>query len=125
MKKILCLLTICVSSIFAEEKLVKEELPRLEKAAELVGISGWINSGPLQLADLKGKVVLVDFWTYSCINCIRTFPYLIKWYDTYKDKNFLIIGVHSPEFGFEKSKKNVEAAVRRFGITYPVALDSE
>ncbi len=94
------------------------------KAPELVGIVQWINSQPLTLADLKGKVVLIDFWTYSCINCIRTLSYLKQWYDQYKDKGFVIVGVHTPEFEFEKKPQNVQDAVKRFGITYPVALDS-
>lgn len=94
------------------------------QAPELQGIQDWINSPPLKLEDLRGKVVLIDFWTYSCINCIRTFPYLKQWYETYKDKGFVIIGVHTPEFAFEKELKNVQDAVKRFGLTYPVALDN-
>jgi cytochrome c biogenesis protein CcdA/thiol-disulfide isomerase/thioredoxin len=93
-------------------------------APEFAGIEGWINSNPLTKADLKGKVVLVDFWTYSCINCIRTTPYLTKWYDTYKDQGFVIVGVHAPEFSFEKKRENVENAVKDKGIKYPVALDN-
>lgn len=86
--------------------------------------SQWINSAPLQLSQLKGKVVLIDFWTYSCINCIRTLPYLKAWYQKYHDKGFVIIGVHSPEFLFEHNIANVTAAVKRFGIKYPVVLDN-
>ncbi len=89
------------------------------------GISEWINSNPLSEADLKGKVVLVDFWTYSCINCIRTLPHLNEWHKKYKDNGLIILGVHSPEFDFEKKKENVEAAVKKYNIEYPVALDSE
>jgi cytochrome c biogenesis protein CcdA/thiol-disulfide isomerase/thioredoxin len=95
------------------------------KAPEIEGIASWINSDPQKLADLKGKVVLIDFWTYSCINCIRTQPYLKAWYDTYKDSGFEIIGVHAPEFAFEKNKANVEDAVKKAGLTYPVALDND
>lgn len=94
------------------------------QAPDFVGIVEWINSAPLSLADLRGKVVLVDFWTYSCINCVRTLPYLKKWYDDYKDKGFVIVGVHTPEFEFEKNSANVKDAVKRFGINYPVALDN-
>lgn len=94
-------------------------------APEIVGIAQWINSEPLSLHQLRGKVVLIDFWTYSCINCIRTLPYLKRWYDAYKDKGFVLIGVHTPEFEFEKNSANVKAAVKRFGMTYPVALDSD
>ena len=85
----------------------------------------WLNSQPLTMADLKGKVVLVDFWTYSCINCIRTLPYTTKWYDTYKDKGFVIIGVHTPEFSFEKDASNVEKAISQFNIHYPVVQDND
>src|SRR5581483_2266245 len=94
------------------------------KAPELVGITNWINSTPLSLEQLRGKVVLVDFWTYSCINCIRTLPYLTQWYQIYKNNGFEIIGVHSHEFAFEKNVDKVQSAVKKFGITYPVALDN-
>ena len=100
-------------------------LPNYGKAPDFVGIDHWINSPPLHLSDLKGKVVLVDFWTYSCINCIRTFPYLRKWYDTYHDKGFVIVGVHTPEFEFEKKFSNVEDAAKRFHLTYPIAQDND
>jgi cytochrome c biogenesis protein CcdA/thiol-disulfide isomerase/thioredoxin len=95
------------------------------KAPDFAGIQEWINSPPLTIRDLRGKVVLVDFWTYSCINCIRTLPYLKQWYQAYKDKGFTIIGVHTPEFQFEKNAQNVKAAAQRFGITYPIPLDND
>ena len=95
------------------------------KAPELVGISDWLNSKPLTLAQLKGKVVLLDFWTYTCINCIRTLPHITQWYTKYKDKGLEIIGIHTPEFAFEKSKPHVEDAIKRFNITYPIALDND
>jgi thiol-disulfide isomerase/thioredoxin len=91
---------------------------------EMIGITGWINSPPLTLKELRGKVVLIDFWTYSCINCLRTLPYLEKWYADYKDQGLVIIGVHTPEFEFEKDPQNVAAAVKRLGIDYPIALDN-
>ena len=97
---------------------------RAYPAPELTGIEDWINSNPTKLSSLKGKVVLIDFWTYSCINCQRTQPFLNEWYKTYKDSGFEIIGVHAPEFSFEKSKSNVENAVNDAGIKYPVALDN-
>lgn len=93
-------------------------------APEISGITTWINSPPLNLADLKGHVVLVDFWTYSCINCIRTVPYLNRWYEKYHQQGLILIGVHSPEFEFEKNVHNVTQAVQRLGIHYPVALDN-
>ncbi len=85
----------------------------------------WLNSPALSSADLKGKVVLVDFWTYSCINCLRTLPYIKSWYQAYKDKGFVVIGVHAPEFDFEKNIANVEKAIRRFDIPYPIVQDND
>lgn len=91
----------------------------------LDGATAWINSPPLTREDLKGKVVLVDFWTYSCINCIRTLPYLRAWAEKYRDDGLVVIGVHAPEFAFEKDLGNVRDAVREFGIIYPVAVDND
>ncbi|MDE1901370.1 MAG: cytochrome c biogenesis protein DipZ [Alphaproteobacteria bacterium] len=85
----------------------------------------WFNSPPLRIADLRGKVVLVDFWTYSCINCVRTLPYIEAWNEKYRDKGLVIIGIHSPEFAFEKDPVNVQAALTKDGITYPVVLDND
>ncbi len=93
-------------------------------APEIIPGGVWLNSKPLKMKDLRGKVVLVDFWTYSCINCQRTMPYLKDWYAKYKDKGFVIIGVHSPEFEFEKSEKNVAQALKDFGLKYPVVQDN-
>ena len=90
----------------------------------LSGATGWINSEPLTAKQLKGKVVLVDFWDYSCINCIRALPYVRAWAEKYKDSGLVVIGVHTPEFDFEKQMPNVQKAVQKFGITYPVALDN-
>ena len=92
---------------------------------EFAGISGWINSEPLRMADLRGKVVLIDFWTYTCINCIRTFQHLKEWHAKYADKGLVVVGVHSPEFFFETVRSNVEQAVSDFGIEYPVAQDNQ
>jgi thiol-disulfide isomerase/thioredoxin len=94
------------------------------KAPELRGIKAWINSDELKIEDLRDKVVLLDFWTYTCTNCQRTIPYLNKWYKKYKNKDFIIIGVHSPEFEFEKNVENVRNAVKKMKIKYPVAVDS-
>ncbi len=94
-------------------------------APELRDIQDWINSDPQTLAKLKGKVVLIDFWTYSCINCQRTQPYLNKWYDKYKNDGLVIIGAHAPEFAFEKVPENVRRAVKEANIKYPVALDND
>jgi len=92
---------------------------------ELAGAVLWLNSPPLNRAALKGHVVLVDFWTYSCINCLRTIPYIRAWADKYKDSGLIVIGVHTPEFAFEKDPDNVRRAVKELGITYPVALDND
>jgi thiol-disulfide isomerase/thioredoxin len=86
---------------------------------------GWINSKPLTPADLKGKVVVYDFWTYSCVNCVRTIPYVRGWYDRYRKDGLVVIGVHSPEFDFEKVHANVRRAVGKLGVDYPVALDDD
>jgi cytochrome c biogenesis protein CcdA len=94
-------------------------------APEIKGIQQWINSNGETIANLKGKVVLVDFWTYSCINCQRTLPYVTKWYDTYKDKGFVVLGLHAPEFAFERIPANVQKAVIENKINYPVGLDNE
>lgn len=94
-------------------------------AADFSGAIEWINSAPLNLESLQGKVILVDFWTYSCINCLRTLPYLKSWYEKYKDQGLVIIGVHSPEFAFERDPENVRRAVKELSIPYAVAVDSE
>lgn len=101
-----------------------QSLPREGRAPEFLGIESWVNSEPLTMASLRGKVVLVDFWTYSCVNCVRTLPHLNAWHETYAKRGLVIVGVHTPEFEFEREKANVEAAVARFGIRYPVALDT-
>jgi len=104
---------------------VQIDKSQLKLAPELPKISGYINSEPIMLADLRGKVVLLDFWTYSCINCIRTIPYLNAWHEKYADDGLVIVGVHTPEFEFEKNYNNVKGAVERFGIKYPVVQDNE
>ncbi|MBN8726787.1 MAG: cytochrome c biogenesis protein DipZ [Xanthomonadales bacterium] len=100
-------------------------LPDEGPMPSLAGASGWLNSPPLDAAALRGKVVLVDFWTYSCINCLRALPYVRAWTERYADHGLVVIGVHTPEFAFEKDPANVAAAVRRLGIDYPVALDAD
>jgi cytochrome c biogenesis protein CcdA/thiol-disulfide isomerase/thioredoxin len=92
---------------------------------ELSGAVGWLNSPPLTTKSLRGKVVVIDFWTYSCINCLRALPYVEGWSAKYKDAGLVVIGVHTPEFAFEKERSNVEKAVRDLKITYPVAIDSD
>ena len=104
---------------------VKIDKSQFKLAPELDKISGYINTDKVTIAGLKGKVVLVDFWTYSCINCIRTIPYLNSWYDKYAKDGLVIVGVHSPEFEFEKDYNNVKAATEKFEIKYPVVQDND
>lgn len=104
---------------------LQKGLWRTYSAPPIQGIEAWINSPPLALTNLKGKVVLIDFWTYSCINCIRTLPYVSDWYRKYRDHGLVIIGVHTPEFDFEKNLTNIKNAVNRYGIQYPIAVDNQ
>jgi cytochrome c biogenesis protein CcdA/thiol-disulfide isomerase/thioredoxin len=99
------------------------ELPVEELMPSLAGAQEWLNSPPLTLEALKGKVVLVDFWTYSCINCLRSIPYVRAWAEKYKDHGLVVIGVHAPEFAFERNVANVKTALGTFKISYPVAID--
>ncbi len=104
----------------------KSSLPVYGVAPEFTGIMHWLNTDtPLTMKDLRGKVVLVDFWTYSCINCIRTLPFVTSWYEKYKDQGFVVVGVHTPEFEFEKKTTNVEGALKQYAIKYPVAQDND
>jgi len=112
-------------SMFKNDSMELPNLPRLTRAPEFNSDGPWHNSGPLNMGDLKGKVVLIDFWTYSCINCIRTLPYLQGYAEKFKDTPFVIVGVHSPEFVFEKSEKNVLDAIKRYKLTYPVVQDND
>jgi cytochrome c biogenesis protein CcdA/thiol-disulfide isomerase/thioredoxin len=116
----------------SEQRLIGElqrsdasDVAGVRKAPPLSGATRWFNSQELNSEKLRGKVVLVDFWTYSCINCLRTLPYLKAWDEKYRDKGLVIIGVHAPEFAFEKDLRNVETAVRDLGIKYPVAVDNQ
>ncbi|MEE8181357.1 MAG: redoxin family protein [Nitrosopumilaceae archaeon] len=111
---------------FDFQKISELVLPRYKKAPDLVGISHYINTTPEKLKEeIDGKVVLYDIWTYSCINCVRTLPYITSWNEKYSDDGLLIIGIHSPEFEFEKDADNVRMAIEKYGITYPVVLDNE
>jgi thiol-disulfide isomerase/thioredoxin len=94
-------------------------------APEFAGISAWLGSPALTMAGLRGQVVLVDFWTHTCSNWLRTAPYLNRWHDAYHDRGLVIVGVHTPEFSFEHQRAGVEDAIRRFGIAYPVAQDND
>src|SRR3989338_9204379 len=111
-----------------DEMKKEDKMKRYELAKEITTPDGFINtdSKPITIGEFVGKrVVLIDFWTYSCINCQRTTPYLNAWYEKYKDKGLIIIGIHTPEFEFEKNYSNVKAAVEKFGIKFPVVLDND
>ncbi|WP_042686389.1 redoxin family protein [Candidatus Nitrosotenuis chungbukensis] len=110
----------------ADTQVQSMDKSRFKKAPELQGIAGYINTDADDLKDqIEGKVVLYDIWTYSCINCQRTIPYIVAWNDKYSDKGLVIVGVHSPEFEFEKDINNVRMATEKFGIEYPVVLDND
>ena len=95
------------------------------RAPEFAGIDTWLNTEPLTLGDLSGKVVLIDFWTYTCVNCQRTFPFIRSWHEKYSDDGLVIVGIHSPEFEFEKDVDNVTEALERYDIQWAVAMDNE
>ncbi|TFW15446.1 thioredoxin family protein [Duganella callida] len=112
------------SAVAAETASFRSNLPVEGRAPGFTGATTWLNSAPLSPQQLKGKVVLVDFWTYSCINCIRTVPYIRAWAAKYRDQGLVVVGVHTPEFKFEEDLVNINAAVGRFHIDYPIAVDS-
>ena len=101
------------------------ELDDYGAAPEFRGLTGWLNSEPLTLEELRGRVVLIDFWTYSCINCVRTLPWLRDWHRRYEDAGLTVVGVHSPEFAFERVEANVRENARKLGVAWPIALDNE
>src|SRR5882724_664487 len=96
-----------------------------QSAPNFAGVNQWFNSGPLNMGSLRGKVVLVNFWTYGCVNCVRTLPHVTRMHALYHDKGLVVVGVHTPEFPFERSAGNVQAALKRHGIHYPVAQDND
>jgi len=100
-------------------------LPTLYPAPEFSGLANWINSKKINsMKELRGKVVLVDFWTYSCFNCINTFSHVQGWHEKFSARGLVVLGVHAPEFAFERNFKNVKEAVKKYGLTYPIALDN-
>lgn len=114
------------AEIIIPELSESEKAKRYDRAREITDPAGFINSEPFQLRDVIGKkVILLDIWTYSCINCQRTLPYITSWDEKYRDEGLLVVGIHSPEFEFEKKQENVMAAVEQFGIKYPVVLDND
>jgi thiol-disulfide isomerase/thioredoxin len=118
-------ITYLISPYNAKAAQFEIDKSQFKKASEFTGITGYINTpSPVKLADLKGKVVLVHFWTYTCINCIHTITYLNELYQKYSNKGLVIVGVQTPEFDFEKNIDSVKAAVQDFKIKYPVILDN-
>ncbi len=113
------------SQLLPESRATLLAAAQAQQAPELVGVTDYDNTPPVTLAGLRGKVVLVDFWTYTCINCLRTFPFLRALQKAYSSSGLVVLGVHSPEFDFEKSHANVAKAVQRLGVTWPVAEDPE
>src|SRR5713101_4100380 len=100
-------------------------LPIEGELPSLGGATAWLNSAPLTASDLRGKVVLIDFWTYTCINWLRTLPYVRAWAEKYREQGLVVIGVHAPEFAFEKDLNNVRRAVKDVRIDYPIAVDND
>jgi len=103
----------------------RASLPDLGPAPELVGITDWVNTEPTTLADLRGRVVVVHFWTFGCINCVHVQPHVKGWHDRYGNEGLVILGVHTPELAFERDIDNVKAAIAEAGIVFPVAFDPE
>ncbi|MBC7701123.1 MAG: thioredoxin family protein [Massilia sp.] len=93
-------------------------------APEFTGIDQWLNSPPLSIKALRGRVVLIDFWTHACVNCVRTLPHVQRWHERYAAQGLMVVGIHTPEFAFERSTDSVRQAIRRHGLSYPVAQDN-
>ena len=108
----------------AESTTTEHPIAAGEQAPEFTGVEGWINSAPLTMQGLRGKVVLVDFWTYGCVNCVRTLPALKRWHERFASRGLVIVGVHTPEYAFERSAQNLRDAVARHHIPYAVVQDN-
>lgn len=117
-------MTFAIRSLAAAAALIAAASAQAAPAPEFAGIDNWINSAPLSMQQLRGKVVLVDFWTYDCINCQHVLPYVKGWHQKYKDQGLVVVGVHTPEYGFERNLNNLRTAVQRNGIAFPVAQDN-
>lgn len=100
-------------------------VPKYGTAPEFGGIETWLNSEPLSMAALRGRVVMVDFWTYGCINCVHVLPHVVQWHEKYQDRGLAVVGVHTPEFAYERDTNNVKKAIQRHGIRYAVAQDNK
>jgi thiol-disulfide isomerase/thioredoxin len=120
--------TFSIASVFEIEKLTvaNAESPQdRQTLPEFQGIDRWLNSSPLDVRQLQGKVVLIQFWTFACINCQRTLPYITKWHEQYAERGLQIVGIHTPEFIFERDPNNVKQALKKHQILYPVGMDNE
>ena len=115
---VLSTLFVC-TAISAEDRMLQQQMPSLGRA------NAWLNTHPLSAAELRGKVVLIDFWTYTCINWRRTLPYVRAWADKYRNQGLIVVGVHTPEFSFERDLDNVRHAASEQQVTYPIAVDSD
>lgn len=126
MKKRLAILSIIIALLVGVVNILPARQPvSLQGIAPSISTQQWLNSSPLELAKLKGQVVMVEFWTYGCYNCVNVEPYVKKWYKKYKDKGFVVVAVHSPEFDHERDINNVKSYIKRKGINYPVAIDND
>jgi len=114
-----------MGSVMDQATAAEVQLPIEGDLPSLGGATGWLNSQPLTAAGLRGKVVLIDFWTYTCINWLRTLPYVRAWAEKYKDRGLVVIGVHTPEFPFEKDIENIRRAAKEMRVAYPIAIDSD
>lgn len=123
-KSIITALCLSIAGVGCSPGANAGQAPAPAPAPEFTGIERWFNSPPLTMAGLKGKVVLVEFWTYECINCIHVMPHVKQWHQRYHDQGLVVVGVHTPEYDEERIAANVKAAIGRFGIQYPVAQDN-
>ncbi|MEH1885572.1 MULTISPECIES: thioredoxin family protein [unclassified Nostoc] len=114
-----------ISNNTQDSESIAVKTPVGKSLPEFQGISQWLNSTPLAIADLKGSVILIQFWTFACINCQRTLPYITKWHRQYEAQGLKVIGIHTPEFAFERDPNNIKKALQKHQITYPVPVDNE
>ena len=119
------LLKIATALLVCTTLSVQIEKASAQSAPNFTGINQWFNSGPLNMASLRGKVVLVNFWTYGCVNCVRTLPHVVRMNALYREKGLVVVGIHTPEFPFERSAANIQTALKRHGINYAVAQDND
>jgi thiol-disulfide isomerase/thioredoxin len=117
--------TVVNSNNTQPSKIIAVNSPAGKSLPEFQGISQWLNSPPLSTADLKGSVVLIQFWTFACINCQRTLPYITKWHQQYAAQGLKVVGIHTAEFAFERDANNIKKALQQHKITYPVPVDNE